>query len=240
LNDKRVRQALFMATDRDYLVKNAFFNTGSVGIAPFTTEIAWAADPAVDYRKMYPFDVARANALLDEAGVKRDQNGKRFSVRMVTFATQYPEYQQVAVALKSMWQAIGVDVTVDALEDATYVKRVYIDGDFDVAFNNYTTYSDPALGIARTFVTSSIGKPFGNAARYSNPEVDALFEQGERATSYAERGPFYQRIQRILAGDLPVLTLRQHHEMNAAAKSFEGIAGKVQGLGLWTDAWIAH
>ena len=142
--------------------------------------------------------------------------------------------------MKSMWQAIGVDVVIDALEDATFVKRVYVDGDFDVAFNNYTTYSDPALGIARTFVTSTIGRPFGNAARYSNPDVDALFEQGERATRYEERGPFYQKIQAILAADLPVLTLRQHREMNVAAKHFEGIAGAVQGLGLWTDAWIAR
>ncbi len=239
LNDRRVRQALFMATDREYLIKNAYFNSGSAGIAPFTTEIGWAVNPDVDYRKMYPFDAARANALLDEAGVKRDANGKRFSVRMLMFATQYPEYQQVSVAMKSMWQAIGVDVVIDALEDATFIKRVYVDGDFDVAFNNYTTYSDPALGIARTFVTSSIGQPFGNAARYSNPEVDALFEKGVRATSYEERGPFYQRIQAILAADLPVFTLRQHREMNAAAKHFEGIAGNVQGLGLWTDAWIA-
>lgn len=239
LDDRRVRQALFMATDRDYLIRNAYFNTGSVGIAPFTTEIAWAANPDVDYRKMYPYDTARANALLDEAGVKRNAAGKRFAVRMATFATQYPEFQQVAAAMKSMWQAIGVDVSIEALEDATYVKRVYVDGDFDVAFNNYTSYSDPALGIARTFVTSTIGRPFGNAARYSNAEVDALFDQGERATSYQERGPFYQKIQAILAADLPVLTLRQHREMNVAAKNFEGIAGSVQGLGLWTDAWIA-
>jgi peptide/nickel transport system substrate-binding protein len=141
--------------------------------------------------------------------------------------------------MKSMWQAIGVDVTIDALEDATYVKRVYLDGDFDVAFNNYTTYSDPALGIARTFVTAAIGHPFGNAARYSNPEIDRLFEQGERPASFEERGPFYRKAQAILAADLPVLTLRQHREMNVAARNFEGIAGKVQGLGLWTDAWIA-
>ena len=40
--------------------------------------------------------------------------------------------------------------------------------------------------------------------------------------------------------DLPVLTLRQLREVNAASKKFHGIAGKYQGLGSWTDAWIEH
>src|SRR5665213_3792258 len=102
-----------------------------------------------------------------------------------------------------MWQAIGVDVSIEALEDATFAKRIWTDGDFDVSFTSYTSYSDPALGIARAFVTSAIGRPFGNASRYSNPEVDALFDEGQRATSFAERGVFYRKVQDILARDLP-------------------------------------
>lgn len=238
LDDRRVRQALFMATDRDYLFRNAFFGVGQPGIAPFTTEIAWAADPAIDYAKMYPYDPARANALLDAAGVKRGADGKRFAVHMVTYATQYPEYQRVAIALKSMWQAIGVDVSIEALEDATFAKRIWTDGDFDVSFTSYTSYSDPALGIARAFVSSAIGRPFGNASRYSNPEVDALFADGQRATSFAERGVFYKKVQDILAQDLPILTLRQNHEVNAASKNLKDISGHFQGLGSWTEAWI--
>ena len=40
--------------------------------------------------------------------------------------------------------------------------------------------------------------------------------------------------------DLPVMTLRQLREVNAASKKFHGIAGKFQGLGSWTEAWIEH
>jgi peptide/nickel transport system substrate-binding protein len=238
-DDKRVRQALFMATDRDYVFKTAFLGVGSVGVMPFTTDIGWAANPEIDYRKMYPFDPARANALLDEAGVKRDANGKRFSAHVALLATQYPEFQQVALAFKSMWQAVGVDVVIDALEDATYLKRIYADKDFDISLITYTSYSDPALGIARTFVTASIGKPYGNAAQYSNPAVDALFEKGETATSHAERGRYYREAQAILAADLPVLQLRQYRDNVAAAKQLEGLWGKTQGNGQWTEAWMA-
>jgi peptide/nickel transport system substrate-binding protein len=238
-DDKRVRQALFMATDRDYIFKTAFLGVGSVGIMPFTTDIGWAANPDIDYRTLYPFDVARANALLDEAGITRGANGKRFAAHIALLATQYPEFQQVAVALKSMWQAVGVDVVIDALEDATYLKRIYADKDFDISLITYTSYSDPALGIARTFVTASIGRPFGNAAQYSNQTVDALFEQGEASTDTAERGRYYRQVQAILASDLPVLQLRQYKDNVAAAKRLNGLWAKTQGNGQWTEAWIA-
>ncbi len=238
MDDRRVRQALFMAVDRDYLIKNAFFNHGSVGVMPFTTEIAWAANPDIDYRKIYPFDPAKANALLDEAGVKRGADSKRFPLTLTIFSNSYPEFQQVSVALKSMWQAVGVDVTVEAMEDATLIKKVYVDRDFDVTLNSYTSLADPALGIARAFVTSSIGKPGGNPGGYSNPEVDALFDKGEHGITNDSRAPAYKQVQAILARDVPNLTLRQYINIDATTSRLKGLWGVVQGNGDWTNGWL--
>jgi peptide/nickel transport system substrate-binding protein len=240
LDAKRVRHALFMATDRDYLLKNAFFGIGSIGEMPFPNQISWAKSPDVDYRKMYPFDPARANALLDSAGLARDANGRRFALHITVFGTQYPDLQQAAVAMKSMWRAVGVDVTIDALEDATYVKRVFTDRDFDIALVTYTSYSDPALGVVRTFSTATVGRPFGNPSGYSNPKVDELFVQGERAIAPETRGLFYRQAQAILADDLPVLQLRQYVDKNVASKSLQGLWGSAQGNGHWVDAWLSQ
>ncbi len=238
-DNKLVRKALFMAIDRDYIFKNAFFEVGQVGTAPFTTEIAWAANPDIDYRKMYPFDVAKANAMLDEAGLKRGPDGKRFSTTISIFSNQYPEFQQVAAAMRSMWQAVGVEASTEALEDATMIKKVFTDMDFDTTVQTYTSYSDPALGVARTWSTAVIGKSYGNPSAYSNPLVDELFAKGEGATDFAERGPFYKQAQAIVAEDLPVFTLRQYKENDAASKRLRGVWGKAQGSGYWTEAWLA-
>ena len=81
--DKRVRQALMFATDRNFLLKSAFNGQGAVSTSPFANGFPWAIDPEVDLMKMYPYDPARANALLDEAGVKRDASGKRFSMTFI-------------------------------------------------------------------------------------------------------------------------------------------------------------
>jgi len=239
-DDRKVRQALFMAIDRDYLMKNAFFDVGSVGVNPFTTDITWLANKDIDYRKLYPYDTAKANALLDEAGVKRGADGKRFAAKINIFSNSYPEFQQVALALKSMWGAVGVDVTVEAMEDATLMKKAYVDRDFDVTMNSYTSYSDPALGIARAFVTSGIGKTFANPSGYSNPEVDKLFEDGESGTTYEQRGPAYRKVQEIIAQDVPSLTIRQYLNIDAATKRLRGLWGNVQGNGDWTNAWLAQ
>ena len=239
LDDKRVRQALMMATDRDYLFRNPFFGVGSIGTQPFLTDITWTRVPEIDYRKMYPFDVAKANALLDEAGVKRGADGKRFSARIVIFSSDYPEFQEVSVALKSMWQAIGVDVAIEAVERPTLVKRVFTDHDFDVTLQVYASYADPALGVARTFSSRTIGMGFGNAGSYSNPEVDALLEKGERATKFDERAVFYKQAQMILAEELPVITLRQYRDPDGASKRLHGLWGEFQGAGYWAHAWLS-
>ena len=237
LNDPRVRQALFMGTDREYLLKTAWFGTGEVGVMPFNSLIEWAANPEIDYRKLYPFDPTKANQLLDAAGLPRGANDTRFGVKVV-YPSDAAERAQVAQALKGMWRQIGVDVTIDPVERTAQVKRVFQDRDFDLTIQSYTTYGDPALGIARTFVSSSVGKPFGNPSGYSNPEVDALFEKAESATDLEARGDLYRAAQAILARDLPVMTVRQQRSQDAATAKLEGAWG-ILGPAVWSNAWLA-
>ncbi len=238
LDDKRVRQALFMAVDREYLLKNAFFGLGEAARAPFTTDIPWAVNKDIDLNKLFPFDVARANALLDEAGVKRGADGKRFALKIAIFATTYPEFQQVAAALKSMWAAVGIDLSTESLEDATMLKKVYADRDFDVTLNSYSSFGDPALGISRVYVSSMVGRPLGNPTGYKNAEIDKLFDEGEKGTTNAERVPAYSKIQAMMAQELPSLPLRQYTNIDGASKRLNGLWGDIQGSSTWIDAWL--
>jgi peptide/nickel transport system substrate-binding protein len=238
LDDKRVRQALMLATDRNFLYRAVWFGTGGLGVQPFTTKLPLAAHPTVDYRKMYPLDIKRANGLLDAAGFKRDASGKRFSVAFV-YRAEDADVAQVSDALKSMWRAIGVEVRGEVTEGTSYVDRIYTKGNFDMTMVGYTSYGDPALGIGRTFVTTSIGKPFGNASRYSNPEVDKLFDQGAKTTAQAERAVFYRKAAEILADDLPTLTFHEYQHDDGATERLKGLWGG-QGYGWWNEAWVSR
>ena len=237
-DDKRVRQALFMATDREYLLKYAWLDRGVVGTEPFTKKIGWASDPSIDFRKMYPFDVAKANALLDEAGVKRAADGTRFKVRFV-LSSDDVDYISMAQALKTMWAAVGVDLQTEVVDRATSLKRVFVDHDYDVAVSGYGSFNEPALGLARIFTTAGIGKAYANASVYSNPKVDELFGKAETALTVDDRGKYYREVQKILADELPALPLRD--------KSLEDVVW----VGLrdhleeahansWRKAWISE
>ncbi len=236
-DDARLRQALFVATDRDYLLRTAYLGQGTVGTMPFTNRIPWAINPDVDFNKMYPFDPAKANRMLDEAGYKRGADGNRFKVNMV-YAADDPDPPLVTAALKNMWKAVGIDVTIESLERTVAAKRMFEDRDFDVTFVPYLSYGDPALGIARIFVTSSIGKPYGNSSGYSNPEIDKLFEEGEKVTEQSARTKFYQQIQAKLAVDLPVLTLHERILQDGYSANLRGIEEENYSPS-WRDAWLA-
>ncbi len=235
-NDARARKALFMGTDREFLVKNAYL-AGGVGTMPFTNRIPWAADTSIDYRTMYPYDVAKANALFDEIGLKRGADGMRFKFDLVYPADDVAP-PLVAAALKSMWRAIGVDMNNLATERAAANQKMFIDRDFDGILTGYTSYGDPALGLARIWVTSSIGKLYGNAGGYSNPEVDALFAQGEQTTGEEARGAIYRKLQGILAAELPVFTLNEKAFSDGRSIKVKGPREDMYFFNTWREVWL--
>lgn len=236
LDDRRVRQALLIALDRDFLLHTAYQGQGSVGTMPFTNRLAWAVNPEVDYRKMYPFDPARASALLDEAGFRRGADGIRFSLKLL-YSTDAVNDSLVTTAVKSLWRTVGVEAVIEPVDRTTASKRMFQDYEPDASINDYTSIGDPALGLARMFVTESIGKSFGNASAYSNPAVDALFEAGATAPTQDQRAAYYRKLQAILAEELPVLTLHEVEQFNAASADLHGLEDE-NSLPSWRDAWL--
>jgi peptide/nickel transport system substrate-binding protein len=126
------------------------------------------------------------------------------------------------MAIKSMWKDVGVDVVLDPIEPAISTKKIFEERDFGATVQIYTSYGDPALGFARTFITSAIGRPFGNPTGYSNPEVDELFSRGEKETQPADRAKYYHQAQSIIAKDVPVITIRDYRTVDAASEKLHG------------------
>ena len=240
LDNAKVRQALMTAIDREFLHKAVFYGIGGVSQSAIDTRIAWAHNPAVAYSKLYPYDPKRAAALLDEAGVKPGADGSRFTLRL-SFDAGRPEYTGLAQALQRYWLAIGIKVVLEGAERPVVLKKVYTDYDFDVTLQNYTTSGDPALGIARLYVTTSIkqGATFNNASRYSNPEVDALFSHGQNGLTREERAKDYFKVQEILARDLPVLVLHQQAEIDAATVKLKDVFLTANYV-WWGSVWMSE
>lgn len=236
LDDIRVRNALITATDRQFIHKNAFSGYGKPGRAPWPTEIGWTINADVDYDKSHRFDLARAAEMLDDAGYKPGADGIRFKVGVI-YSGAIPERHQTAQAMKANWREIGVDVTLRPLELAVVMPRVFKEHDFDIYLNDYSSYGDPAIGIARAFVTQAIGRVSGNASSYSNPEVDRLFMNGAKETSEVKRAEIYRSIQPILVHNMPTAMLHELSGFDGASRRLNGLWGWV-GNGRWSEAWL--
>lgn len=236
MSDVRVRDALLRASDREFIHESAFSGFGEPGRAPWPTEIAWAANPDVNYDKSHPFDPHRAAQLLDEAGYVVKADGTRFKVKII-YSGAIPERHLAASALKANWREVGVDVTLEPLDLAVVMPRVFVDRDFDIYLNDFNSYGDPAIGIARAFITDAIGRVSGNAPGYSNPEVDRLFAEGARATSEEERSRIYRSITPILTQDLPLVMLHELSGFDGSSQKLHGLWGWM-GNGRWGDAWL--
>src|SRR5690606_38468960 len=124
----------------------------------------------------------------------------------------------------SMLRQVGIDAKVDAPETSVSTERAFrAPGDFDLFIISYTTNGDPALGIERAYVSTSIDVNFGNASGYSNPEVDRLFQEGRFLTTNEDRAVPYHAVQEILAEDIPSLSLIETKLNDVAFVGVEGV-----------------
>ena len=109
LDDLRVRQALNFATDRPALVQALLLGNGRPAASPLAP-VSPGFDPSLD---LYPYDVAKAKALLSDAGV-----GSGFSLNVIV----QEQEANIAEALGGMWSKAGVTLNVQRMESGLWLK----------------------------------------------------------------------------------------------------------------------
>ncbi|MGW5127783.1 ABC transporter substrate-binding protein [Streptomyces sp. NPDC004069] len=145
LLDERVRHALFMAVDRKAIVDKVFQGHAVEGqgyIPPRFPSYFW--EPSADQKLAY--DPAKAAQLLDQAGYKKNADGKRvgkdgkpLNYRMLCHATD-PNDKAVGQYLQEWWGKLGIGVTLNCLDNVT---DPWLAGKFDLAFDGWSVNPDP-------------------------------------------------------------------------------------------------
>lgn len=219
LDDPVVRHALALALDRQQILDAVFGGLGQLAIGPVVPTVSWAY---ADYLEPLPYDPEAAAALLDEAGwvVGPDGIRARDGVRL-SFTQLYdppsPTRTRIALIAQQQWAQIGVETDFDTTEYGVILSRIRASPpDYDLNPNYLITPPDPD-GVANYYVTGSLA----NMAAYSNPEVDALFDQGAAAVDLEERGVAYRRIQEILYEEAPLIYLVYPDEIQALSAATE-------------------
>ncbi len=207
LSAKQVRQALYHAIDRKLVVERAVAGLAEPASSPVSSLHEPWFNQAVATR--YPFDPRKAEALLDEAGFKRGPDGKRFSIRLTYARTdQGGALHAAAEIMREQLRNIGVELVLEPRDYSVWMQSAHLKWDFDLSMGSYQTGPDPAVAVARLYITKNIEKLMGrNLMGYSNPKVDELFDAGERELDLKKRVQIYHDVQALLVEDVPALWL---------------------------------
>ena len=209
IDNVKVRQAISYAIDRQFIIDNIFYGYGKPATGSISSNFASVGLYSDDVHDYAVADrIEKANALLDEAGFPRGENGVRFEI--VHDIIAYGEdWQRLGEYIKQALGDIGISVTLRYEDVPTWLKRVFTDYDFQMNSNFFYQLADPVLGMHRQYLTDQIkqGTVFVNSSRYSNPEVDDLAHLGAEEIDPKKRSEIYTKIQQILAEDLPVIPL---------------------------------
>lgn len=248
LGDLRVRQALAHAIDYDLVI-----NEVSPGVFPATNPFAYGWY-ACDLPRPYPFDVAKANALLDEAGWVLGDDGIRVAqgalhaedgTRLTVQLNGYTNYQplvKLEEALLEMFKVVGIEATIQN-DDFSIIFGAFADGsprmlgNYDILVYDASLSIEPHASIANSYRSTAIPSaenPSGaNHARWVNAAADAAIERAGSTVDIAERQAAYCELANLITAELPRLNLFLYTEGYGASTRLSGYTVNMWGSLTW-------
>ncbi|SPA34965.1 dipeptide ABC transporter, substrate binding protein precursor [Cupriavidus taiwanensis] len=236
--DVRVRQALAHAIDLNALNKVVWFGFGKPAVSPVVSTLGQFFNPSVP---KYPYDPARAEALLDAAGLKRGADGNRLKIQ-IDYLPYGDDYKRSAEYIKQALKRVGVDVTVRTQDTPTYTRRVYGDRDFDLAVVWFAGFADPLVGVTRAYRSDTVGKniPWSNGSGYRGDEANRLIDQAQGSPSQAERVELFRKFQSVVQTDLPSIPLLELRFFTVQSSNLrDTVSGVDQVYASLKRAWLA-
>jgi len=228
LDDARVRQALLYGTDRQAIISTVFRDTSPVAYGPLAA-VTSGYEPAV--QDLYPFDPARAMALLDEAGwldTDGDSTRDRDDVPLVLdlYLMGWGYMPEVGQLLAIQWAALGVEVNSQVV---SYPEALQVAGEGQhhlIPFN--LSGSDP--DILRKFFHSQAGF---NWSRVTDSDLDAWLDTAARTSDRAEREALYSDVQLRVMDQALVIPIRDYVNLNGTSNVVQGLRFDAQGWFPW-------
>jgi len=226
LDDVRVRRAISMGVDRDYIVRTVM-RGAAVPAQGDQLPGTWAFDPSVHAAK---YDPAAAAALLDAAGWRmgadgvREKDGKRLSLVYATSSGR-GDSVRLAPVFQNMMKAIGVEVEVKSyptslLEAAAQDGGILKTGKYDVAHDGWIGGVDP--DDVSMWGCDQIPPAGYNTRFYCDPRIDEQERIGIRNFDRDVRARAYSRINALLAEDAPLDFLYWTKRLDAVRDTLHG------------------
>jgi len=215
LADRRVRQAIAYAIERDDIIKYKLRGYATAAHS-FLLPGSWAF---AETGNGYGHDPEKARSLLDAAGYPDPGKGQA-RLKLLYRTSMDQTSVDVARIFQRQLAEVGIEIELQSNEWGVFFADIK-QGEFDL-------YSLTAVGITDpdwyrfVFHSASFPPDGANRPRYHNARVDELLDLGRRETHPDLRIAAYREIQEITARDIPLLPLWYQHTVAVTADGVEG------------------
>jgi len=217
LKNKKVRQAIAHAINKQDIIDNILKGL-AIPATGLLSPSHWAYESRV---KEFPYNPEKAKRLLDEAGY-RDPDGDgpepRFKIMYKTSQNQIRK--RIAEIIQEQLKGIGIEMVMRNYEWGTFFSDIR-SGNFQMYTLTWVGITDPDI-YYYIFYSSSIPPKGANRGRYSNKSLDRLIEQGRYTLDPIKRKKIYSEIQKIIAEDLPYISLWYLKNVAVMRKEIKG------------------
>jgi peptide/nickel transport system substrate-binding protein len=209
--DARVRLAMTYAINREGIAEKILRGSGTAA-----GELSPPGYAGYDPTLLPRFDVAKAKALMQEAGY-----GDGFSATMMAPNNRYIEDARIAEAVAAMLAKINIKIDLQTMPKAQYWQG-FDERAGDIMMIGWQSDTQDSANFYE-FLAMTPDKATGygqyNAGNYSNPEVDRLTLETQTMTDPKARAEVLKKIERILYDDAALLPLHWQHLSWAARKN---------------------
>ena len=223
-DDGRVRRALSLAIDRDYLAEAIWGGTMSPAASLCPPGLDhYRAPPELPGREALPIDnEAEAARLLAEAGF-----GPRRPLDIEYRFNVTDNNRNTAIAIAEMWRGLGIRTRFVYTDAKTHFAHLRDGGDFDVARMSWVAdYSDPQNFL---FLLTT-GNDGLNVGRYANPAYDALLAQAADERDLTRRADLLWRAEETVLADLPWIPLMHYRSKALISPRLSGYAPNLRNV----------
>ncbi len=224
-----VRQALNYAIDKDAIIKAVLHGYGKPTESPVAPQV-WGYSKV----KVYPYDLAKAKALLAQAGYP---NGFKTTLR----GADSTEAKEIMVAVQGQLKQVGVDAEVVSMPAAALSAERFKPLEQNKGEMDYSGWS-PSTGDAdwaiRPLLTKENWPPTNfTIAFYTNPKVEDLITSALKTSDPAKRKAAYAEAQQIIMDDCPWVFLWVNYVRGGSRANVAGISIQPDGIGFYRTAY---
>ncbi|MCS7003331.1 MAG: ABC transporter substrate-binding protein, partial [Dehalococcoidia bacterium] len=209
IQDRRVRQAINYAVDRETLSRTIYRGLAEPAGLVVRPGV-FGANPDV---RPYTFDRNRARQLLAEAGYP---NGFRIQMEVLIVST---EINSIALYLQDQLRQVGIEVDIQPVDAATFVDKIYKRRPIAPIYLGGLGTATDADSVLRWFWSENTA--FGK--RYNNPEFDRLYVQSTTEMDPVRREALLRQLVQIVQDDPPWMGLVVSTSLLARLNTVDGL-----------------